>query len=50
MRAPGLGQLARRMGIYDSARRTGVEELLERYKDVTEAVRVAYGRVLSIGA
>lgn len=48
VRAPGLGQLARRMGIYDSARRSGVDELLERYRDVTEAVRASYQRVLSV--
>lgn len=48
VRAPGLAQLARRMGLHDGARRSGVEELLERYRDVTEAVRAAYERVLSI--
>lgn len=49
VRAPGLAQLARRMGMYDSVRRTGVDELLEHYRDVTEAVRAAYERVLGIG-
>lgn len=50
VRAPGLGQLARRMGMHDTGGRTGVEELLERYRDVTEAVRAAYERVLAIPA
>lgn len=47
-RAPGLIQLARRMGMHDTPQRTGTEELLERYRDVTEAVRSSYARVLGI--
>ncbi|MCK6534180.1 MAG: bifunctional [glutamate--ammonia ligase]-adenylyl-L-tyrosine phosphorylase/[glutamate--ammonia-ligase] adenylyltransferase [Polyangiaceae bacterium] len=50
VRAPGLTQLARRMGMHDSGGRTGVDELLERYRDVTDAVRGAYERVLAIPA
>lgn len=48
VRAPGLTQLARRMGMHDTARRGGVDELLERYRDVAEAVRGAYERTLGI--
>jgi glutamate-ammonia-ligase adenylyltransferase len=48
-RAPGLAPLARRLGIHDTPQRTAVEELLERYRDVTEAVRTAYLRVLGVG-
>ena len=47
-RAPGLAPLARRMGMHDSAKRSAVEELVERYRDVTEAVRAAYERALGI--
>ena len=44
----GLGQLARRMGIADSAHRNAREALLERYQDVTRAVRGAYKSVLGL--
>lgn len=47
-RAPGLLQLSRRMGMHDTPQRTGTEELLERYHDVTEAVRKSYEHVLGI--
>jgi glutamate-ammonia-ligase adenylyltransferase len=48
-RAPGLTQLARRLGMHDTPQRTGTEELLDRYRDVTEAVRGSYERVLGLG-
>jgi glutamate-ammonia-ligase adenylyltransferase len=47
-RSPGLAQLARRMGMHDSARRSALEELLDQYQEVTTAVRAAYERVLGI--
>ncbi len=45
-RAPGILPLARRLGIHASPQRSPQEELLERYRDVTEAVRGVYERVL----
>ena len=48
VRAPGLAPLARRMGMHDSAGETAVDELLARYRDVTESVRRAYERVLGV--
>jgi [glutamine synthetase] adenylyltransferase / [glutamine synthetase]-adenylyl-L-tyrosine phosphorylase len=47
-RAPGFLQLARRLGFYDSAARSAVDELAERYRDTTDAVRAAYERVLGV--
>jgi len=48
--AAGMVNLARRLGIYDTVQRSAVDELIERYRDVTEAVRSAYLRVLSLTA
>ncbi len=45
---PGLGRLARRMGLADSAHRNAREALLEHYQDVTRAVREAYESVLGV--
>jgi glutamate-ammonia-ligase adenylyltransferase len=41
-RAEGLLPLARRMGMRDTPRATATEELMARYRDVTEVVRAAY--------
>jgi len=40
--AEGLLPLARRMGFRDSPRNTAIEDMVERYRDVTERVRKAY--------
>jgi hypothetical protein len=50
VRRPGLAQLARRMGMHERAGSGAVEALLSRYRDVTEAVRTTYLRVLGLGA
>lgn len=49
-RLPGLAQLARRMGILSSARRSAAQTLILRYLDVTGAVRACYERVLGLPA
>ncbi len=46
-KAEGLLPLARRMGMRDTPRATAIEELIARYRDVTEAVRRAYLEVMS---
>ena len=46
--APGLTQLARRMGLRDGPRGTATEELVDRYRTVTESVRRAYLDVIGI--
>jgi glutamate-ammonia-ligase adenylyltransferase len=48
--APGLAPLARRMDFQDGARVLASEQLVERYRDVTGAVRSVYVRVLGLGA
>ncbi|HKQ71361.1 MAG TPA: bifunctional [glutamate--ammonia ligase]-adenylyl-L-tyrosine phosphorylase/[glutamate--ammonia-ligase] adenylyltransferase, partial [Polyangiaceae bacterium] len=45
--AEGLLPLARRMGMRDTPRTSATEELVERYRDVTESVRAAYLQVIS---
>ncbi len=47
-RAPGLAQLARRMGLSNTARETARDALITRYRDVTRAVRAAYTAVLGV--
>lgn len=47
--APGLVPLARRMGLRDGPRATAAEELVARYRDVTEGVRRAYLEVIGVG-
>ncbi len=47
-RAPGLAQLARRMGLASTARESASAALITRYRDVTRAVRAAYEGVLGI--
>jgi glutamate-ammonia-ligase adenylyltransferase len=44
--APGLVPLARRMGIRDRPRTEAAEELLARYREVTERVRGAYEAIV----
>jgi [glutamine synthetase] adenylyltransferase / [glutamine synthetase]-adenylyl-L-tyrosine phosphorylase len=44
--AVGLLPLARRMGLRDTPRSTAIEELVVRYRDVTERVRRAYLEVI----
>jgi glutamate-ammonia-ligase adenylyltransferase len=44
----GLAQLARRMGFQDGQGTRAGEQLLARYKDVTETVRASYERVLGL--
>jgi glutamate-ammonia-ligase adenylyltransferase len=46
-KAEGLLPLARRMGMRDTPRSTAPEELIARYRDVTESVRSAYLEVMS---
>jgi glutamate-ammonia-ligase adenylyltransferase len=46
-KAEGLLPLARRMGMRDTPRTTATEELIARYRDVTEAVRSAYLEVMA---
>ncbi len=45
---PGLAQLARRVGLRDRTRSSATDILLTRYRQVTEAVRAAYCRVLGL--
>jgi hypothetical protein len=45
---PGLVGLARRMGLEDTARAGAREQLITRYRDVTEAVRRTYLEVLGL--
>ncbi len=45
---PGLSQLARRMGMQDTARTRARDALLARYGVTTDAVREAYLRVLGV--
>ena len=45
--AEGLLPLARRMGMRDTPRATATEDLVTRYRDVTESVRRAYLQVIS---
>jgi glutamate-ammonia-ligase adenylyltransferase len=45
--AEGLGPLARRMGFRDTPRSTAIEDLIARYRDVTERVRKAYLEVIA---
>jgi [glutamine synthetase] adenylyltransferase / [glutamine synthetase]-adenylyl-L-tyrosine phosphorylase len=47
--APGLAPLARRMDFQDGARVPASAQLVERYRDVTGAVRAVYTRVLGVG-
>jgi glutamate-ammonia-ligase adenylyltransferase len=44
--AEGLVPLARRMGLRDTPRNTAIEDLVARYRDVTERVRKAYLEVI----
>lgn len=46
--AEGLVALARRMGLVDRHHGTAVEELILRYREMTERVRVAYLEVLGV--
>jgi glutamate-ammonia-ligase adenylyltransferase len=46
-KAEGLLPLARRMGMRDTPRTTATEELIARYRDVTDAVRTAYLEVMA---
>ena len=46
--APGLGPLARRMGMRDDVAQTAAAQLLERYKELTGAVRETYLRVVGV--
>jgi [glutamine synthetase] adenylyltransferase / [glutamine synthetase]-adenylyl-L-tyrosine phosphorylase len=48
VRRPGLAQLARRMGMHEQAPAGAVEALLSRHRDVSEAVRATYLRVLGV--
>ncbi len=45
--APGLGTLARRMGMSDGPRLRADQALLERYTTVTREVRAVYARILA---
>jgi glutamate-ammonia-ligase adenylyltransferase len=47
---PGLAQLARRMGFEDTPQKSGADELMDRYADVTSRVRRAYLEVLGLSA
>ncbi len=47
--APGLSLLARRVGIRDRRGSAAAEELMERYRSVTERVRAAYDTIV-VGA
>jgi glutamate-ammonia-ligase adenylyltransferase len=44
--AEGLLPLARRMGLRDTPRNTAIQDLVARYRDVTERVRKAYLEVI----
>ena len=48
--APGLPQLARRMGLRDAPGVTAAEALVAQYLDVTERVRAAYASVLGVAS
>ncbi len=48
-RSAGLPQLARRMGFQDWHGQRASAQLLMRYKEVTDAVRASYERVLTLG-
>jgi glutamate-ammonia-ligase adenylyltransferase len=47
LRSRGLPHLARRMGYRDGPGERALDQLLERYRDVTNEVREAYDRVLT---
>jgi glutamate-ammonia-ligase adenylyltransferase len=47
-RAPGLSELARRMGLTDEPGHDAAEQLLARYRRVTSSVREAYLAALGI--
>lgn len=47
-RAPGLPQLARRMGLQPTGHTTAAEALLARYRSVTDDIRATYLRILGI--
>jgi glutamate-ammonia-ligase adenylyltransferase len=47
LRSRGLPQLARRMGYRDGPGERALDQLLERYRDVTTEVRDAFDRVLT---
>ncbi|MEO7035234.1 MAG: bifunctional [glutamate--ammonia ligase]-adenylyl-L-tyrosine phosphorylase/[glutamate--ammonia-ligase] adenylyltransferase [Polyangiaceae bacterium] len=47
-RSGGLEQLARRMGFLDGQGQRAGEQLMTRYKDVTDGVRASYERVLGL--
>jgi glutamate-ammonia-ligase adenylyltransferase len=47
-RSSGLAQLARRMGFQDGQGQRASEQLMARYKDVTDGVRASYERVLGL--
>ncbi len=47
-RSSGLAQLARRMGFQDGQGERASEQLMARYKDVTDGVRASYERVLGL--
>ncbi len=47
-RVSGLAQLARRMGFQDGQGERASEQLMARYKDVTDGVRASYERVLGL--
>ncbi len=47
-RSGGLEQLARRMGFQDGQGQRASEQLMARYKDVTDGVRASYERVLGL--
>ena len=46
--APGMEELARRIGMRATARASAAEELLDRYRVTTRDVRVAYATVLDV--
>jgi len=47
-RVSGLAQLARRMGFQDGQGERASDQLMARYKDVTDGVRASYERVLGL--
>ncbi len=49
-RAPGVGPLARRMGIRERPRAEAAAELVARYRAVTERVRAAFDAIVGPGA
>lgn len=46
--APGLVPLARRMGLHDTPTRSASEQLMERYRSITERIREGYLRLLGL--